>query len=135
MMGIYPKSVRINRRVRLSHEVIEMIKIEAIIRSQKIDSVKTALDGAGAGSMTVTEVKGRGQQKGITQQWRGSEYVVDFIPKTKLEVVVPDDKAEKIVDLICEVASTGNIGDGKIFLIPVKDAIRVRTKERGDKIL
>ncbi len=112
-----------------------MIKIEAIIRSQKIDTVKAALDKIGAGSMTVTEVKGRGQQKGITQQWRGAEYVVDFIPKTKLEVVVPDDKAEKIVDVICETANTGAIGDGKIFLIPVKDAIRVRTKERGDQVL
>ncbi|MCX6688770.1 MAG: P-II family nitrogen regulator [Methanoregula sp.] len=112
-----------------------MIKIEAFIRAQKIDAVKAALDAIGAGSMTVSEVKGRGQQKGITQQWRGSEYVVDFIPKTKLEVVVPDEKAEKIVDIICDVANTGNIGDGKIFLIPVKDAIRVRTKERGDRVL
>lgn len=112
-----------------------MIKVEAFIRSQKIDAVKTALDEIGAGSMTVSEVKGRGQQKGITQQWRGAEYVVDFIPKVKLEVVVPDEKAEKIVDIICDIANTGKIGDGKIFLIPVKDAIRVRTKERGDRIL
>ena len=115
--------------------VNEMIKIEAIIRPQKLEAVKAALDKFGVGSMTVTEVKGRGQQKGVTQQWRGAEYVVDFIPKTKVEVVVPDHKAEKIVDLICEVVSTGNIGDGKIFLIPVMDAIRVRTKERGDQIL
>lgn len=112
-----------------------MMKIEAFIRSQKVDDVKKALDEIGAGSMTVSEVRGRGQQKGITQQWRGSEYVVDFIPKAKLEVVVPDEKAEKVVDIICNVANTGNIGDGKIFLIPVKDAIRVRTKERGDQIL
>jgi nitrogen regulatory protein P-II 1 len=112
-----------------------MIKIEAIIRSQKIDAVKVALDAIGAGSMTVSEVRGRGQQKGITQQWRGAEYIVDFIPKAKLEVVVPDEKAEKIADIICNVAATGNIGDGKIFLIPVRDAIRVRTKERGDQIL
>jgi len=111
------------------------MKIEAFIRSQKVDDVKKALDEIGAGSMTVSEVRGRGQQKGITQQWRGSEYVVDFIPKAKLEVVVPDEKAEKVVDIICNVANTGNIGDGKIFLIPVKDAIRVRTKERGDQIL
>jgi nitrogen regulatory protein P-II 1 len=112
-----------------------MIKIEAVIRSQKLDAVKTALDKIEAGSMTVSEVKGRGQQKGITQQWRGAEYVVDYIPKTKIELVVPDDKAEKIVDIICDVANTGSIGDGKIFLIPVKDAIRVRTKERGNQIL
>lgn len=112
-----------------------MIKIEAIIRSQKVDAVKVALDDLGAGSMTVSEVKGRGQQKGITQQWRGAEYVVDFIPKTKIEVVVADEKVEKVVDVICDVANTGSIGDGKIFLIPVRDAIRVRTKERGEKIL
>lgn len=111
------------------------MKIEAFIRSQKIDAVKNALDAIGAGSMTVSDVRGRGQQKGITQQWRGSEYVVDFIPKAKLEVVVTDEKAEKVVDIICDVANTGKIGDGKIFLIPVKDAIRVRTKERGDKVL
>jgi len=112
-----------------------MMKIEAIIRSQKIDAVKVALDAVNAGSMTVSEVRGRGQQKGITQQWRGAEYVVDFIPKAKLEIVVPDDKAEKIVEIICDVANTGSIGDGKIFLIPVSDAIRVRTKERGDQVL
>jgi nitrogen regulatory protein P-II 1 len=112
-----------------------MIKVEAFIRLQKIDEVKNALDAIGAGSMTVSEVKGRGQQKGITQQWRGSEYIVDFIPKAKLEIVVPDEKTEKVIDIICNVANTGNIGDGKIFLIPVKDAIRVRTKERGDQIL
>ena len=112
-----------------------MIKIEAIIRSQKVEPVKTALDAINAGSMTVTEVRGRGQQKGITQQWRGAEYIVDFIPKVKLEIVVPDDKAENVVDIICNIAGTGNIGDGKIFLIPIKDAVRVRTKERGDKVL
>ncbi|MBP2134084.1 nitrogen regulatory protein P-II 1 [Methanomicrobium sp. W14] len=112
-----------------------MIKIEAIIRAQKVDSVKEALDSVGAGSMTVSEVRGRGQQKGITQNWRGAEYVVDFIPKIKVEVVVSDDLAEKVVDLICDAANTGNIGDGKIFMSPVSDAIRVRTKERGDKVL
>jgi nitrogen regulatory protein P-II 1 len=112
-----------------------MIKIEAIIRSQKIDEVKVALDSINAGSMTLSEVRGRGQQKGITQNWRGAEYIVDFIPKIKLEVVVPDDKAEEVVDLICEAAGTGNIGDGKIFLSPVMDAIRVRTKERGNEVL
>jgi nitrogen regulatory protein P-II 1 len=112
-----------------------MIKVEAIIRSQRVDAVKNALDAIGAGSMTVTEVRGRGQQKGITQQWRGATYVVDFIPKAKIEIVVPEDKAEKIAEIICEMANTGNIGDGKIFLIPVKDAIRVRTKERGDQVL
>jgi nitrogen regulatory protein P-II 1 len=115
--------------------VIELIKVEAIIRSQKIDEVKVALDALGLGSMNVSEVRGRGQQKGIVQNWRGAEYTVDFIPKTKLELVVKDDIVEKVVDVICSVASTGNIGDGKIFLSPVIDAIRVRTKERGDDAL
>lgn len=112
-----------------------MIKVEAIIRSQKIDEVKTALDAIGVGSMNVSEVRGRGQQKGIVQNWRGAEYTVDFIPKTRLELIVTDEIVEKVVDVICDVASTGNIGDGKIFLSPVIDAIRVRTKERGDKAL
>lgn len=112
-----------------------MIKIEAIIRSQKVEAVKVALDAIDAGSMTVSEVRGRGRQKGITQNWRGAEYIVDFIPKSKLEVVVLDDKAEEVVEAICKVAATGNIGDGKIFMIPVMDAIRVRTSERGDQIL
>ena len=112
-----------------------MIKIEAIIRSQKVEAVKVALDAIDAGSMTVSEVRGRGRQKGITQNWRGAEYIVDFIPKSKLEVVVLDDKAEEVVEAICKVAATGNIGDGKIFMTPVMDAIRVRTSERGDQIL
>ncbi len=110
-----------------------MKKIEAIIRTQKIEALKEALDAAGAGSMTVTEVKGRGRQKGITQQWRGAEYVVDLLPKAKIEIVVPDAKVEQVVDVICTIANTGNIGDGKIFVIPVEDVIRVRTRERGEK--
>ncbi|MDD5049325.1 MAG: P-II family nitrogen regulator, partial [Methanoregulaceae archaeon] len=80
-------------------------------------------------------VKGRGKQKGITQQWRGAEYVVDMIPKTKIEIVVDDMVAGKVVDLICDVAATGSIGDGKIFVIPVEDAIRVRTREHGPGVL
>jgi nitrogen regulatory protein P-II 1 len=110
-----------------------MKKIEAIIRSQKIEALKEALDAAGVGSMTVTEVKGRGQQKGITQQWRGAEYIVDLLPKAKIEIVVPDAILEQVVDIICTTANTGNIGDGKIFIIPVEDVIRVRTRERGEK--
>lgn len=112
-----------------------MIKIEAIIRSQKVEAVRLALDAIKTGSMTVSEVRGRGQQKGITQNWRGAEYTVDFLPKSKLEIVVRDDRAEEVVDAICNAAGTGHIGDGKIFLIPVKDAIQVRTRERGDSIL
>jgi nitrogen regulatory protein P-II 1 len=112
-----------------------MKKIEAIIRNMKFEEVKLALEAAGIESMTVTEVKGRGKQKGITQQWRGAEYVIDLIPKTKIEIVVQDGTVEKVVDTICSVAATGNIGDGKIFISTIDDAIRVRTKERGDEAL
>ncbi|WP_214020917.1 P-II family nitrogen regulator [Methanoculleus sp.] len=112
-----------------------MKKIEAIIRTMKFESVKHALESAGFDSMTVTEVKGRGRQKGIVQQWRGAEYVVDLIPKTKIEVVVPDADVEKVIDIIATSAATGQIGDGKIFIAPLEDAIRVRTRERGDTAL
>lgn len=112
-----------------------MKKIEAIIRTMKFEEVKTALEKAGLESMTVSEVKGRGKQKGITQQWRGAEYVVDLIPKTKIEMVVDDAMVETVVDTICTVAATGNIGDGKIFVSTVDEVIRVRTRERGTKAL
>jgi nitrogen regulatory protein P-II 1 len=109
-----------------------MKKIEAIIRTMKFEDVKHALENAGFDSMTVTEVKGRGRQKGIVQQWRGAEYVVDMIPKTKIEIVVKDGDAEKVIDIIATSAATGQIGDGKIFVSTIDDTIRVRTKERGD---
>jgi nitrogen regulatory protein P-II 1 len=112
-----------------------MKKIEAIIRNMKFEEVKFALEKAGIESMTVTEVKGRGKQKGITQQWRGAEYTIDLIPKTKVELVVSEGLVDKVVDIICSVAATGNIGDGKIFISTVDDAIRVRTRERGDQAL
>ena len=112
-----------------------MKKVEAIIRTMRFEDVKTALEAMGVESMTVTDVKGRGKQKGITQQWRGAEYVVDMIPKTKIEMVVDDAIVEKVVDTICSAAATGKIGDGKIFIIPVEDAIRVRTRERGKTAL
>jgi nitrogen regulatory protein P-II 1 len=112
-----------------------MKKVEAIIRTMRFEDVKTALEAMGVESMTVTDVKGRGKQKGITQQWRGAEYVVDMIPKTKIEMVVDDALVEKVVDTICSSAGTGKIGDGKIFIIPVEDAIRVRTRERGKTAL
>jgi nitrogen regulatory protein P-II 1 len=112
-----------------------MKKIEAIIRTTKFEEVKHALETAGVESMTVIEVKGRGKQKGITQQWRGAEYVVDLIPKTKIEMVVDDAKVETVVNTICNVAVTGNIGDGKIFISTIDDAIRVRTRERGTTAL
>lgn len=112
-----------------------MKKVEAIIRTMRFEDVKTALEAIGVESMTVTDVKGRGKQKGITQQWRGAEYVVDMIPKTKIEMVVDDSLVEKVVETVCTTATTGKIGDGKIFIIPVEDAIRVRTKERGNTAL
>lgn len=112
-----------------------MKKVEAIIRTVRFEEVKSALDRAGVESMTVTEVKGRGKQKGIVQQWRGAEYVVDMIPKTKIELVVPDEKVELVIDTICDAGATGALGDGKIFIIPIDDAIRVRTRERGGDAL
>ena len=112
-----------------------MKKIEAIIRHNKLDDVKIALDEAGYASMTVTEVKGRGRQKGMVQQWRGREYCVDLLPKVKVEIVVPDDHLAKVLDIIKTSASTDNIGDGKIFVIPIESAMRIRTGETdGDAI-
>lgn len=112
-----------------------MKEIKAIIRATTFEAVKKALDEKGYVSMTVTEVKGRGKQKGITQQWRGAEYVVDMIPKTKIEMVVKDEEVEEVIDIICSIAKTGQIGDGKIFISPVEDAIRVRTGEHGEESL
>ena len=112
-----------------------MNKIEAIIRGEKLESVKNALDIRGLGSMTVTEVKGRGAQKGLKQIWRGREYTVDMIPKIKIEIVVTKDKTDEVLDIIKENAYTGNIGDGKIFVIPVEKVIRIRTGETNEKCL
>jgi nitrogen regulatory protein P-II 1 len=107
-----------------------MIKIEAIIRPQRLDAVKAALDDSGVHGMTVLEVRGAGRQKGYTQHYRGAEYTVNLLPKIKLELVVNDDEVDKAVAAIVENAKTGEIGDGKIFLIPVGQAIRIRTDER-----
>ena len=112
-----------------------MRKIEAIIRMEKLDDAKTALDEIGVKGMTVTEVKGRGHQKGITQQWRGTEYRVDLLPKIKLEIVVSADMTEKVIDAIVNAAKTGNVGDGKISVVPVEDAVRVRTGEKGNSVV
>lgn len=106
--------------------------IHAIIRSSKVEDVKHALEAIGKVSLTITDVKGRGQQKGIKQQWRGAEYVLDLIPKSKIEVVVPDDDVDSVVATICEAARTGQVGDGKIFVVPVTRTVRVRTGEEGD---
>ena len=107
-------------------------KIEAIIKPFKLDEVKEALHEIGVSGITVTEAKGFGRQKGHTELYRGAEYVVDFLPKVKLEVVVEDALAERVVEAIAAAAQTGRIGDGKIFVIPVETALRIRTGERGD---
>ncbi|NPB05166.1 MAG: P-II family nitrogen regulator [Aquificae bacterium] len=110
-----------------------MKKIEAIIKPFKLEEVKDALIKIGIGGMTVSEVKGFGQQKGETEIYRGTEYVVDFLPKIKIEVVVKDEDAEKVIETIANTARTGRVGDGKIFVIPVEDVVRIRTGERGEK--
>ncbi|GBE55875.1 MAG TPA: P-II family nitrogen regulator [Euryarchaeota archaeon] len=112
-----------------------MKKIEAIIRPERLDPVKLALEEKGVVGLTVTEVKGRGRQKGIIQQWRGREYRVDMLPKTKIEIVVATSKADEVVDTIVETAKTGKVGDGMIFISPIDDVIRVRTGERGKEEL
>ena len=109
-----------------------MKKVEAIIKPFKLDDVKEALGAVGAGGLTVSEVRGFGRQKGHTELYRGAEYVVDFLPKVKLELVVPDDQAEKVVTALAEAARTDRIGDGKIFVSPVEEAVRIRTGDRGD---
>ena len=115
--------------------VIKMKKIEAIIRPEKLGIVKEALEAKGFSGMTITEVKGRGRQKGITLQWRAGEYRVDFLPKVKIEIICNDEECKDIVKIICEHAKTGKPGDGKIFVIPVEEVVRVRTGERGKDAL
>ena len=112
-----------------------MKKIEAIIKPFKLDDVKEALTGIGIIGMTVSEVRGFGRQKGHTELYRGGEYTVDFLPKIKVEVVVPDHFVEKVTDVMVGAAKTGNIGDGKIFVTPVDVAIRIRTGERDESAL
>jgi nitrogen regulatory protein PII len=110
-----------------------MKKIEAIIKPFKLEEVKDALAEMGIEGMTVTEVKGFGRQKGHTEIYRGSEYTVDFLPKVKLDLVLADDLVEKAVATIVASAKTGKIGDGKVFVLPVEHAVRIRTEETGDK--
>ena len=109
--------------------------ITAIIKPFKLDDVRDALGEAGVTGMTVTEVKGFGRQKGHTELYRGAEYVVDFLPKLKLEIAVPDADAERVVETIVETAASGRIGDGKIFVTSVERAVRIRTGEEGDDAL
>ncbi len=108
-----------------------MKKIEAIIKPFKLDEVKDALNAQGISGMTVSEVKGYGRQKGHKEMYRGAEYNIDFTPKVKIELIVQADLVEKIVNVIAEIAQTGKIGDGKIFIMSVDDVLRVRTGERG----
>ncbi|MBT5433561.1 MAG: P-II family nitrogen regulator [Rhodospirillaceae bacterium] len=108
-----------------------MKKIEAVIKPFKLDEVKEALHEVGLQGLTVTEAKGFGRQKGHTELYRGAEYVVDFLPKVKIELVVDDNLVDRAVQAIEDAARTGRIGDGKIFILPVEDAIRIRTGERG----
>jgi nitrogen regulatory protein P-II 1 len=110
-----------------------MKKVDAIIKPFKLDEVKDKLNEIGVQGMTVTEVKGFGRQKGHTEQYRGAEYVVDFLPKVKMEIVVADSQAEEVVDTIMKAAQTGRIGDGKIFMTDLVDVIRIRTGERGEE--
>jgi nitrogen regulatory protein P-II 1 len=110
-------------------------KVEAIIKPFKLDEVKQALSEVGIAGLTATEVKGFGRQKGHTELYRGAEYVVDFLPKVKVEVVVSDGMVGKVVEVIERAAKTGRIGDGKIFVVPVEEVIRIRTGERGEEAL
>jgi nitrogen regulatory protein PII len=112
-----------------------MKKIEAIIKPFKLEEVKDALGDLGLEGMTVTEVKGFGRQKGHTEIYRGSEYTVDFLPKIKLEIVVNDDQCGPAVEAIGKAAKTGKIGDGKVFVLPVEEALRIRTDEKDDKAI
>lgn len=112
-----------------------MKKVEAIIKPFKLEEVKEALSKLGIQGLTVSEVKGFGRQKGHTELYRGAEYVVDFLPKVKLEVLIEDNKAGEVADAIITAARTGRIGDGKIFILPVDDAIRIRTGERGPQAI
>ena len=112
-----------------------MKKIEAIIKPFKLDDVREGIDDVGITGMTVTEVKGFGRQKGHTELYRGAEYVVDFLPKMRIEVVVPDDVVDVVVEAIIKAANTGKIGDGKVFVSPVEQAIRIRTQDRDEQAL
>ena len=112
-----------------------MKKIEAIIKPFKLDDVREALSEAGVTGLTVTEVKGFGRQKGHTELYRGAEYVVDFLPKVKIEVVVTDSQADRCIEAIVGAARTGKIGDGKIFVYSVEQVVRIRTGERGDEAI
>lgn len=112
-----------------------MKKVEAVIRPERLPYVKAALEELGYGGITLAEVKGHGKQRGVTEQWRGRQFRVEYLPKVWMMLVVDEASAEKVIDAICETAATGSIGDGKIFVSTVDDVIRVRTRERGQPAL
>jgi nitrogen regulatory protein P-II 1 len=112
-----------------------MKKIEAIIRPEKLEDVKAALEDRGILGMTITQVSGRGRQKGVALQWRAGEYRVDFLPKIKMEIVCSDDECKTAVDIICKSARTGRVGDGMIFVLPVESAVRVRTDDISETLV
>ncbi len=128
------KSTAANRR-KEPDSVTALKKIEAIIKPFKLEEVKDALAGVGISGVTVTEVKGFGRQKGHKEMYRGAEYVVEFLPKVKLELVITDDKLAAALNTITKAAATGRIGDGKIFVVNVEDAVRIRTGETGDIVV
>ena len=112
-----------------------MKKVEVIIRPEKLDAVRRALEKVGYAGVMISEIEGHGKQKGVIQQWRGEKYKVDFLPKIKVEIVVKDSEVERITKTIVESARTGEIGDGKIFIYQIDNAIRIRTGEKGDEAL
>jgi nitrogen regulatory protein P-II 1 len=127
--------IQCNQNPVISKRGVRMKKIEAVIKPFKLDDVKEALNDIGIQGMTVSEVKGYGRQKGHTEIYRGAEYAVDFIPKLKIEIVVTDDRCDEVVEVVRKSSFTGKIGDGKIFVLPIEDVIRVRTGERGGDAL
>ena len=129
-VALYRKALKATRQPLARRPAMK--KIEAVIKPFKLDDVKEALTELGVVGMTVTEVRGFGRQKGHTELYRGSEYTIDFLPKVKVEVVVPDDMVDKVVSVICAAAKTGSIGDGKVFVLPMGEAIRIRTGEKGE---
>ena len=112
-----------------------MKRIEAIIRPEKLDAVRRVLEQAGCAGLMISEIEGHGKQKGMVQQWRGEKYKVELLPKIKIDIVVKDQDVERITKVIVETAQTGDIGDGKIFISPVENAVRIRTGEKGDGAL
>jgi nitrogen regulatory protein P-II 1 len=125
-----------NIRTATEHEKKDVMKkIEAIIRPFKLDDVREALSEIGVKGMTLTEVKGYGRQKGHTETYRGAEYKIDFLPKIKLEIIAKDTMVERVVSTIIKAGKTGQVGDGKIFIYPVEDVIRIRTEESGEEAI